>query len=247
MGKYENELLEDIQCEMKKMLKSVVSFLEKNNLTYWIDSGTLLGARRHGGFIPWDDDIDICMPREDYNKLINMNLTEEYEELYIETGIYDSNTILWTKVRNKNISIVEKDKVDEIQNLFIDIFPVDFCRNSYNERIIRNVSRGLILINWKRKQYKYVSNINNTILKYIHKNNTIKHGNYIMYGIETPFVNTWSKESVFPLRRIVFDGLSVYSPNKVDEYLTNLYGEDYMSLPPESERQAPHIVKIIKN
>ena len=62
----EGSILRRAQYRMLEMLSFIDDVCVKNNIKYWIDSGTLLGARRHGGFIPWDDDVDICMPREDY-------------------------------------------------------------------------------------------------------------------------------------------------------------------------------------
>lgn len=241
-----DEILGELHIEMELMLKQLVLFFDKNKLDYWIDSGTLLGSVRHKGFIPWDDDIDICMPRNDYNRLINMDTKEISKDLYIEQGTYNLNTVLWTKVRSKRISIIEKDKPNQIQGLFIDIFPVDFYKNSFKNNFLKKVSRVLILINWKKK-FKYINKLNNKILKFMHKIIFLESGELVTYGIETPFLNKWNKKDIFPLSESKFGKVLVKSPNNTDVYLKKLYGNDYMLLPPKEERRSPHIIQIIKN
>ena len=76
---YNAEELRKIQKKKLEILVDIVKFCDKNKLTYWLDSGTLLGAVRHGGFIPWDDDIDIIMLEEDGKKLKNNYQSENFE------------------------------------------------------------------------------------------------------------------------------------------------------------------------
>ena len=86
---YNPNELRKIQLKKLEMLKDIVHCCEKNNLTYWLDSGTLLGAVRHKGFIPWDDDIDIAMPLEDAKTLNEIYSSEDYEirSTEIESGV----------------------------------------------------------------------------------------------------------------------------------------------------------------
>lgn len=117
--------LREIQLEELEMLKKTVDFLNKNGIKYFLYAGTLLGAVRHNGFIPWDDDIDICILRDDYDKLINIlkennKITDNYEAIAIELN---NSSYPIGKVINKKIKINSKSKLDKY--LWIDIFPID--------------------------------------------------------------------------------------------------------------------------
>lgn len=123
----DNELQKLHDAELD-ILKCFVDICEKNGLQYYIIGGTLLGAVRHGGFIPWDDDIDIAMPRKDYDKLLQLladNLQEPFS--YLHYSIDKKYREYSLKIINKNIVCYE-DKVDiekSKTNLWIDILPLD--------------------------------------------------------------------------------------------------------------------------
>lgn len=102
---------------------------EKYGLTCWAIAGTMLGAERHKGFIPWDDDIDVALPRKDFQKLIEVAKLEFKDPYFLQTprsdlGYY-SSTI---RLRNSNTTgIIVQDKKKKINNgIYIDIFPMDF-------------------------------------------------------------------------------------------------------------------------
>jgi len=114
---------------MLRMLKIIDYLCRKHNLHYWLCFGTLLGAIRHKGFIPWDDDLDICMMREDYEKFIKIAQKEFPDDLFIQTRetdpLYDYLP-LPCKVRDKKSLIIAEGMTDKKyhQGLFVDIFPV---------------------------------------------------------------------------------------------------------------------------
>ena len=118
--------LDEIHYEEKEILKETVKFLDEHNLTYFITYGTLLGAVRHGGFIPWDDDIDLVMARPEYNKFVEYlkehgnKISGNLEVIGLELNNSDFPIL---KIINKNIRVNEKDKAD--QYLWLDIFPLD--------------------------------------------------------------------------------------------------------------------------
>lgn len=119
--------LRDLQLKELEILKAFLEICKKNNLRYFMLGGTFLGAIRHKGFIPWDDDIDIGMPRSDYEKfiLLSKDLPENFEILNFKTNEkYDNYCI---KIIDKNIKLKRNDVIqnDKIFNLWIDIFPLD--------------------------------------------------------------------------------------------------------------------------
>ncbi|WP_029452110.1 LicD family protein [Clostridium algidicarnis] len=125
------------QCQLilLRILKIVTYVCEKNSLTYWLDSGTLLGAVRHEGFIPWDDDIDIAMPREDYEKFLKVAKEELPDDLYVQnldTTEFAGNT--WTQIKDRKSKIVLSEDAKYHQGLYIDIFPMDSYSNNFFKR-----------------------------------------------------------------------------------------------------------------
>lgn len=120
-------ILRQSQLVMLRLLKIVDYICKENNIEYWLDGGTLLGAVRHGGFIPWDDDVDIVMPREDYNRFISIASKALPEDLFLQTSKTDIEYDMpWMKVRDRNSKIIEYKVGNYHHGMFIDIFPVDF-------------------------------------------------------------------------------------------------------------------------
>ena len=118
--------LRKAQMVMLTILIEFDKICEKHKIMYWIDYGTLLGAIRHKGFIPWDDDIDISIPRKEYNRLLHVIESELPETMFFQTKKTDPtfcNNI--ARIRDKN-SIMHVDYYKgEHSGIFIDIFPVD--------------------------------------------------------------------------------------------------------------------------
>ena len=116
--------LRELQLEELEILKEVTKYIDSKGLKYFFVGGTLLGAIRHNGFIPWDDDIDIAMPRKDYEAFLNSikkeSLSEGYEIFTMENKKHNRP---FCKVVNKNINIETKSQEDKY--LWIDIFPID--------------------------------------------------------------------------------------------------------------------------
>ena len=126
--RYDDETLKHQQQVSMKILKYLIEICEEHDLTYFLYGGTLIGAVRHQGFIPWDDDIDVIMFREDFeklNKILEKNIDEKYrfmnclnEKTYYHT---------WGRLMLKNTLFKEwwADQVDYIPNIYIDIFILD--------------------------------------------------------------------------------------------------------------------------
>lgn len=131
--------LRDAQMLMLSILKDVDRICRENNIKYWIESGTLLGAVRHKGFIPWDDDVDIGMARADYERfreIIEDKLPGDlyYQDIFRGEGIQYG----WCKIRHKHSRIIEEKDAKYHEGIFIDIFPYDFYQSeSENDQLVK--------------------------------------------------------------------------------------------------------------
>lgn len=141
--------LKDIQYTLKGMARDIDRFCRKHQLTYALCGGSCLGAVRHKGFIPWDDDMDICMPRADYDIFVSL-FAEEYASDYWVQNIRtdDRYDLHFSKVRKKGTHFEEIYETEpEKAGMFIDIFPVD---NTFDNPVLRTLHQyfcdGLLLI-----------------------------------------------------------------------------------------------------
>lgn len=131
--------LEQMRLVELKMLRELDKICKKHSIPYWLDGGTLLGAIRHKGFIPWDDDIDVGMLREDYEKFLEVAAFELPNDIFLQNWDTEKKFYLtMSKLRDKYSSIVEIDDRD-LENhsgIFIDIFPFDYLpKNKYLKNI----------------------------------------------------------------------------------------------------------------
>ena len=139
--------LRTLQLLEYDILKKFADFCDAHGLQYSLIGGTLLGAVRHGGFIPWDDDIDVCMPRKDYDLFLELTKNKKIsEELNVVAGdCCDDFSLPFAKITNSNATIIEDSQTHESQGseLWIDVMPVDGVGNDYNaaKRIIDKASK----------------------------------------------------------------------------------------------------------
>lgn len=132
-------------CELE-ILKKFARFCDENNLKYVLIGGTLLGAIRHKGFIPWDDDIDVAMPRPDYEKFIKIVKEKSIDEnLIVVSGDLDKSfTLPFTKILHKKYMIIDENRTHEGEGdlLWIDVMPIDGVGDEYEvaKKIITNAT-----------------------------------------------------------------------------------------------------------
>ena len=263
MKRYFNK--KEIQQHEKQILDEIVIFLEKNNLRYFLCGGTLLGAVRHKGFIPWDDDIDISMPRNDYNKLqkIIKNNNKINNHLFFHSLELNNLNLPFTKVYDYNIKIYDWRYTDKYeQNLWIDIFPIDgfpdnekecnkwFKKRNFYKKLLMYKKMSIkfifnnkkrILLNILKLPLKGILNIlpDNFIAKKI--NNLAQKYNYEGSIYAGNYTWGYGPQEKMPkieyekYKKIEFENNSYQGLENFDKYLTNIYG-NYMKLPPKEKR-----------
>ena len=226
--------LRDIQLADLKILKEIDLVCKEHKLTYWIDFGTLLGAVRHKGFIPWDDDIDICMPREDYERFIkSFNQSCHDNNLEAVLNSHKSGKYNLIKVAHK-----------DIPSISVDVFPIDFCYQEMNDAEKLAFSKKIKSLTLK--QAKKMENFPSTAdfhdsfrklsLELFETENGKKKTKYptVFYGVEfhhqTHLYNAFDYDTIFPLKKIVFEGTEFPCVANPDLYLTYIFG-DYLRLP----------------
>lgn len=263
--------LREAQNLMTTILKDFDKLCKDNGLQYWIESGTLLGAKRHGGFIPWDDDIDVSMMREDYKKFIEIVKEKLPDDLYYQDiTTEDGITYGWAKVRHRFSKIVEEEDAKYSEGMFIDIFPYDYYSSKDDEKLRKKSEfiKNLKLVynsnlkyekNMKKNMKRFICKVyNKIILKKTIKDVVVDAKNYadkitskekefLGQGPEVLSFNDFYKTStIFPLKTINFEGIEVSAPNNVEEYLEVTYGKNYMELPKEEDRYSHNLNLFIE-
>lgn len=224
-------LLRDIQLANLALLKELAYVCEKNNFKYILDAGTLLGAMRHSRFIPWDDDIDILMFREDYEKIVSaFKNTTRNSDIYAEYHRdKDTNSQYFIKIKHKKCPF-----------LGVDIFPLDSYGKhlSPKEQLIATNKICKILKHLKKEINPNISNketktiLTKTMKEKILLSSANENGDFV-YGVDFAHkLKNWflDRDIVLPLRKIMFEDSEYTTVNKPKEFLKNIYG-DYMKYP----------------
>lgn len=253
----EGSELRRLQLKMLDILVTVTDIADAHNIPYWLSGGTLLGAKRHGGFIPWDDDIDIELLLPDYKKLLKILRTELPDSLYLQTPDDKGYRLLFSKVRDKHSVVHEEDdELDryEEKGIYIDVFPeersyrwlkniVDF----FYGRGYRRVKRGQPLRSPKFF-FEYAMSLFvfypiGSILKYLARGIcSITRPDNILHSYGIGNSTNHQASYMFPTSIIEFEGRMFSAPGDVDAYLSNQYG-NYMTIPP-ADKRATHFLKV---
>jgi len=234
--------LEQGQAVMLRLLKIFAAVCDELGLCYWIESGTLLGAVRHGGFIPWDDDVDVAMPRGHYEEFLAKAPALLPYDVYLDASQE------YAKLRDRFGSRVPLDPAAPRDGIFIDIFPFRrFPRMRKALAPIRQLIPPYGVPDVPKdaapayKAYRVAVRwgaifLRVTGIMWIIKGLCLlgdKH--YWSYDLTKTWYHHYNDEWIFPLRRMRFEDAEFYAPGDPDPLLSYQYG-DYMRPPPEDKR-----------
>ncbi|MBP3447410.1 MAG: LicD family protein [Clostridia bacterium] len=261
---YQN--LEALQQEQKHILDEIVAICEQHNLRYFLVAGTLLGAVRHQDIIPWDDDIDIGMPRADYNKFLEIAGELLPEHLFLQTYETDPAYMQnFAKVRNSETTHIEQP-VKHLQmnhGIYVDIFPYDGVPDAnwrqylHNKRIVlqcvliryfwdtpyvqgsswRKLFKGILSI--FTNQQRLQRKLDNILSKYDYDKSQTVGSLLSGYKMKT-YV---SKEVYDEVEPLPFGEKAYLCPKNYEAVLVKIY-RNYMQLPPEEKRGVRHNIAV---
>lgn len=264
-----NDRVSMTRDEQKKVMLNILlefaEYCEKKELRYFLDAGTLLGAIRHKGYIPWDDDVDVNMPIEDYDKFIQLtkknkgHISEHLRVEYPEETIYP-----FLKISDDRTILVEFPRKYPMEvGVYIDVFPkVGLSNNKFEAKCLCSICAFLGNLHWFGKFSIYAwKNSDNNIKKciaaigrkviknpnffigiqseLIHKNiknHPLKKCKYVTTLTNGEFNKRCDKNCFEQYVMMDFENQKFKVPRKYNEYLSCLYSETYMELPPVEKR-----------
>ncbi|MBR4842232.1 MAG: LicD family protein [Bacteroidaceae bacterium] len=236
--------LRTIQLNLLDILIEFDRICRNNEIPYWLDSGTLIGAARHGGFIPWDDDLDVCILRKDRNRLVKAMREELPSPFTCETDLR-----CWLKIFNRQITVSREvpapgksgNTVIRKENIWMDVF-IETNGNARLSRMITGFYGRCF-----RRRYRIVED---GTLKYLAGVclypfaslmasaarfwGRVFHPQTFIHDFGTGFYSERKKDDIFPLQEIEFEGHLFPAPCRTAHYLARIYG-DWNSLPQNIE------------
>ena len=151
-----------LQMKLLEIMEIVSNICEKENINYYILGGTFIGAVRHKGFIPWDDDIDIAMDRKEYEKFLKIIQDKLPKNLKLDYYRKNDTDVPWIKIKNTNYKVIEKkDNIEIEEYIFLDIFPFDNVPDNYVKRQVFRIQIFLESIKLRLARMRYISIKNN--------------------------------------------------------------------------------------
>lgn len=269
----DNDLkLKNVQRVQLAMLKEFLRICEKYHLRYFLLGGSALGAVRHSGFIPWDDDIDVGMPRPDYEKFLSIAQDELGENLFLQTYVTDKNYPMnFAKIRNSATTFIQRNvaHINMNHGIYIDLFPLDgapkqkFLQKTYSNIVSIFVCAILTKLNVKMCSgwttfkgiiswsiiYLLSSLTNVNFLRRV-VDAFARINRYDNCGVIVNWYGAYRMKEIMPKiyldegLPVLFEDVSVVIPKNYDVYLRHLYG-NYMLFPSDENKISHHCVDII--
>lgn len=249
---------DEMKMELLNMAVTFSDFCERHSMRCFLVAGSLLGAKRHSGFIPWDDDIDLGISRPDFDKLISLQSEFETETQYKLRGYayYPLEVAPILKIENENCVLSERD-AESGDYLWVDILPVDSFSDSYDEArkeaLKAKLLRNFVTIKFSKRNQSAplktrlqrflfsLPGVDMFILRKLHKLSTkheygsTKYAGELTWDVyEERHINEFCMFDNLN-RQMEFEGHLFYVPNDPHAYLQRMYG-DYMTPPEESKR-----------
>ena len=262
--------IEEVQEMQLNLMKELHAFFVDNNIRYYLIGGSALGAVRHNGFIPWDDDIDIGLFREDYENFlaISDSFSDKYDIVNYKkanncdfglTRVYFRNTLI-------DVKSIEKTKLDK--RLYLDIFPLDnvpedaTVRASFEHQVVK-MKRIIDLIDVRVYRSSFVQLTAKKVISFLltpFRSVILRKYDELITrycGLQTDMICSICSQYSFAKQAMpkVFYGEPMlhtfvdsefYIPEQVDNYLAHLYGDDFMQIPPENKRRKGHDIYLLQ-
>ena len=265
------EELKDVQAVEKEMLIHFIDICEKHKFMYYIAYGTLIGVVRHKGFIPWDDDIDVLMPRKDYEQFIKVAQKELPHHMFVQNEITDPEYLGgFTKIRNSNTAFIEINNMKKRMNhgIYIDVFPLDNCPSTHLGQFMFDLRKRVLFLRLRcefviveggirhKRGISGLIQIASKVLKVFSPNleklfartekylKSIKDTGYVCNFYAYVKKDKYKKEWFQDGLIMKFEGIDVTVPKEYEAFLTYQYG-DYMKLPKIEDRVSRHFTQAI--
>lgn len=256
------DTLRQLQLTQVEILKEIDKVCKKYSIKYSLYAGTLLGAVRHKGFIPWDDDLDVCMSRPDYERFLSVWPNENVKGYILQNKENTpSFTQSFSKIRKEHTTFLqyEWERNRYHTGIFVDIFPIDRMPTNTIKRkiftfecmllqlyyrefvppkagaVTRMVTNGFLLCVPQKKR----SSVRRLLTKRITANSSDKNNPTVAIETVSTITKPLSKSLLDDYCTLEFEGAQFMCFKEWDSYLTTKY-RDYMKLPPESERTWTH-------
>lgn len=255
---------EKLQEELLEILIELDRICTKRNIPYYLYAGTLLGAVRHKGFIPWDDDIDVAMFRKDYSEFKKVVQEElDTKRFFFQTQETDENyNWVFGRIRKENTLFMRsgQEHIGYHNGIFIDVFPMDnISENKIKQKFIIYACKFWKKVLWSPVGVKSGKNTLHKVvfraLKLIPREVAISSYNYFAYKLNSDntsliighsvlskiFRKSWFEGNM----KLEFENVKFSVPKNYHDILTEMYG-DYMKLPPKEERRGHHYASYIR-